>query len=119
VLDNAWFHEHSERYSNQYRLVAPDKTACSKGHPFDPENEIRVKHHTPYGKYLARVCRTCAKEYKQARLRKLKTLKGPKQKPSAEELSVLIGAESWVKLGLRYGVSDSAVRKWAKQYGLL
>ncbi len=26
---------------------------------------------------------------------------------------------SWVAIGKKYGVSDNAVRKWAKKYGIL
>ncbi len=41
------------------------------------------------------------------------------ERPSKEELIVLIEECSWVALGKRFGVSDNAVRKWAKFYGLL
>lgn len=33
--------------------------------------------------------------------------------------SKCIDAHSWVKLGRMFGVSDNAVRKWAKGYELL
>lgn len=39
--------------------------------------------------------------------------------PSKDELSREMASAGWVELGRKYGVSDVAVRKWAKQYGLL
>jgi Zn finger protein HypA/HybF involved in hydrogenase expression len=39
--------------------------------------------------------------------------------PSKEELKVLIENNSFVKIGEMYGVSDNAVRKWAKKYELI
>jgi len=41
------------------------------------------------------------------------------KRPSKSELRSLLRATTWTALGRRYGVSDNAVRKWAKQYGLL
>jgi 5-methylcytosine-specific restriction endonuclease McrA len=40
-------------------------------------------------------------------------------RPSKEELFNLIENETWVSLGKRFGVSDNAVRKWAKNYSLI
>lgn len=39
--------------------------------------------------------------------------------PTKEELKVLIDSEPMVKIGKKFGVSDNAVRKWAKKYELL
>jgi 5-methylcytosine-specific restriction endonuclease McrA len=39
--------------------------------------------------------------------------------PLKEELSILMNDHSLVKIGQMYGVSDNAVRKWAKKYGLI
>lgn len=39
-------------------------------------------------------------------------------RPSKEQLGRELGTLSWVALGRKYGVSDNAVRKWAKRYGL-
>jgi len=107
-----------------YKLVAPQKRVCSKGHPLTKQNERRYKHHTPYGRYLARTCRVCAREYNQARKAKLAALKLPRLtkkgvKPPREELAPLVGRVTWVQLGAQFGVSDVAVRNWAKGYGLV
>ena len=41
-------------------------------------------------------------------------------RPSKSELENLIRQQiPWVQLGKKFGVSDNAVRKWAKNYGLL
>lgn len=40
------------------------------------------------------------------------------ERPIKEVLEKEIGIISWIDLGKKYGVSDVAVRKWAKQYGL-
>lgn len=41
------------------------------------------------------------------------------ERPSKEELVDLIKNYSWTAIGRQFGVSDNAVRKWAKSYGLL
>lgn len=40
------------------------------------------------------------------------------ERPSKEELLNLIKTISFVKIGEMYGVSDNAIRKWCKSYGL-
>jgi hypothetical protein len=39
-------------------------------------------------------------------------------RPTKEELAVLIANNPMTKIGLMYGVSDNAVRKWARKVGL-
>jgi hypothetical protein len=39
--------------------------------------------------------------------------------PSKEQLAKLLSEESVLAIGRRFGVSDNAVRKWAKMYGLV
>lgn len=41
------------------------------------------------------------------------------ERPNKEELAVLMSVGSFSSIGRKYGVSDNAVRKWAKAYGLL
>jgi hypothetical protein len=41
------------------------------------------------------------------------------ERPSKEELEKLIEQNNWVTIGQQYGVSDNAVRKWARKYGLI
>ena len=40
------------------------------------------------------------------------------ERPSKENLSILIKEKSFVSIANEYGVSDNAVRKWCKYYGL-
>jgi len=40
-------------------------------------------------------------------------------RPSKEELSGMIDTMSWVAIARKYGVSDTAVRKWARNYGIV
>jgi hypothetical protein len=42
-----------------------------------------------------------------------------KNKPTKEELAALIENNPMTKLGLMFGVSNNAVKKWAKNYGLI
>lgn len=41
------------------------------------------------------------------------------QRPDKDTLEKEISESSWREIGKKYGVSDSAVRKWAKQYELI
>ncbi len=41
-----------------------------------------------------------------------------KEKPSKEELDKLIHEKSFVEIGRMYNVTDNAIRKWCKLYGL-
>lgn len=40
-------------------------------------------------------------------------------RPSKEELKILIMNNTWISIGEKFGVSDNAVRKWAKKYNLI
>lgn len=40
-------------------------------------------------------------------------------RPTSEELSDLLKTSTWLAIGRQFGVSDNAVRKWARQYGLI
>ena len=40
------------------------------------------------------------------------------ERPSSEKLFELIKTTSFVQIGKMYGVSDNAIKKWCKEYGL-
>ena len=40
------------------------------------------------------------------------------ERPSKDDLLELLKSNSFVKVGLMFGVSDNAIRKWCKDYGL-
>jgi hypothetical protein len=42
-----------------------------------------------------------------------------KNRPSKSKLKNMRKTMSWTAIGKRYGVSDNAIRKWAKQYGII
>lgn len=39
-------------------------------------------------------------------------------RPCKESLEKMISSMTWVDIGKKYGVSDNAVKKWARQYGI-
>ena len=39
--------------------------------------------------------------------------------PTKEQLAQDIANLSWVRIGKKYGVSDKAIRKWARKYELI
>ena len=41
------------------------------------------------------------------------------ERPTKEELILLIKEKTWTDIGKSFGVSDNAVRKWARQYGII
>lgn len=55
----------------------------------------------------ANMCQDCAKEKNKSKV-----------KPQKEILQEQIKSYSFVELGRQYGVTDNAVRKWCKSYGL-
>lgn len=75
---------------------------------------------------LSKICTVCTKEFftKEGsqkfcspacfRLSEQKT----SSRPSKEQLYLDIKENNWVALGRKYGVSDNAVRKWARSYEL-
>lgn len=71
-----------------------------------------------------RICQTCGKTLQE----KQKCYCSPScrgsakrktKKPSAETLKREMQENSMLALGRKYGVSDNAVRKWARSYGIL
>ena len=42
-----------------------------------------------------------------------------KNKPDKEDLKEMINTMTWVDIGKKYGVSDNAIRRWAKKYELI
>lgn len=66
-------------------------------------------------RYCSEVCR------QKYRLKNKVNKQRPKkvQWPSCEELFAKMQTMTWVAIGQEYGVSDNAVRKWAKSYNLV
>lgn len=86
---------------------------------------IRNEDNTYYSPITENVCENCNSTYVQDKSkvrfcskkcagefsRKVK-------RPSKDELAALIKTKSFLELGKMYSVSDNAVRKWCKSYGL-
>lgn len=91
-------------------------------------SEHRVEHAVRKGASprIVVTCPTCKEEFKQ-RVKDQKycsrecNLYSQRrcERPSKEELAALIESNSWLALGRKFGVSDNAVRKWARTYGLI
>lgn len=64
------------------------------------------------GKY-SKKCSDCSRKSEKISLRKVK------DRPTKKELIEMIDSMSFLAIGREYEVSDNAVRKWAKSYGLI
>ena len=81
---------------------------CPNCHALKHKNESKQK------KLFQQTSRNTPKTYKP-RPNKRKVIR-----PSKEELEILLlKNKNWCAIGRQYGVSDNAVRKWARWYGLL
>lgn len=76
--------------------------------------------------WITKVCKNCNNEFDTKRDEQIfcdMKCKGvfsrKTNRPKKEELINLIEEYTWTKIGLMYGVSDNAVRKWAKNYGII
>jgi len=85
------------------------KTKCIHGHPLSGKN-LYVDAEG------GRRCRACRKRIISERTARFK---GPRRpNPSKIVLKIQMERMSFVELGEYYGVTDTAVRKWARKYGL-
>lgn len=102
-------------YVNTIRGAGPTaknarKTHCKNGHEFTEENTL--------WKGDRRNCRTC-KKAKQTALKKKVNDSKRKDKPTLSRLQKdRDNGMTWTAIGIKYGVSDTAARKWGKQMGV-
>jgi len=61
---------------------------------------------------VSKRCKKCSGNNQAYSMRKVK------DRPTKGELKKLIDTMTWVAIGQKYEVSDNAVRKWARSYGL-
>lgn len=71
-----------------------------------------------YGKEICPYCNKNIKGQKAIMCKECRKKENAKNIPSKEELEKLIYKQSFLSIGRKYGVSDNAVRKWCKKYGL-
>jgi hypothetical protein len=86
------------------------------------------EHFVQNNKTYVRTCKKCQKDFevnnnwKQFCSRECRNtfLSRSKVKPHREILQQLLEKKTpWTQIGKQFGVSDNAVRKWARGYGLI
>lgn len=70
-------------------------------------------------KFCSDVCYKIYNEPENRRKRKARNTPRKVEWPTPSELEEMLKTMTWVAIGRKYGVSDNAVRKWAKKYGLI
>lgn len=100
---------------------------CSNCHRelHNPDNtlDLTLKERGP--KYHWHTCEHCGKNFKSIEInRKYCSLQCSKlhnrkvSRPSCEQLIEDLKDNTFVSVGMKYGVTDNAVRKWLKSYGV-
>lgn len=117
-------HLDGDRTNNRYsNLLVLERGQHSKLHQWID----RGAPFTPHDKCVGNNNKFCDNCGKTLQLKQKKTcspecsavMRRTVKRPSKEELQELISQNSWTKLGEMFGVSDNAVRKWARQYRIL
>jgi hypothetical protein len=88
---------------------------------FDEDLQVYVKN------WITKICPTCKKEFDTKSHAHMyccdtcsKVARRKTSRPSKRDLKRLLERKtSWTHMGKMFGVSDNAVRKWAKSYSLL
>lgn len=97
--DHARYHQKGTREKVEDYYISPalkrDCKLCNKEFTYQESHDSRFCSTDCLGKYRRIV-----------------------ERPSKEELFELIKSKSFVQIGKDYGVSDNAIRKWCKYYGL-
>lgn len=122
--DEVVHHLDGDRTNNRYsNLLVLENGQHSKLHKWIDQGCQFTPHEINTGnnnKYCERCNKTLQlKQKKWCSPECTSIMKRKVERPSKEELKVLIAENNWLKLGRMFGVSDNAVRKWARQYGLL
>jgi len=109
-------HDNDDRSDNSIKNL---KVTTRKGHGL-----IHAKKRGCFEK-KPRLCKVCGCEFtpRSARnefcsIKCLGVYSRRVEHPTKDELGEDIKKLSWLAMGRKYGVSDNAVRKWAKAYGL-
>lgn len=113
--------EHKNGVGNDNRLenlslLCPN---CHSQTPTFAGRNTKVKHFCSCGSIKtkkAKKCKSCAKKENKTRTVFYRKVK---DRPAEEELKEMLEKTSFVAVGKKYGVSDNAVRKWAKKYGII
>lgn len=85
------------------------KTHCKHGHPLKGDNLYVTRKGY-------RKCKACGRRFQEERKARFRGRRRPK--PGRVVLRIQMERMNFTELGEHYGVTDTAVRKWAKEYGL-
>ena len=85
------------------------KTHCKHGHPLSGDNLYVDRNGY-------RKCSACRQRFQQERKARFRGRR--RRKPGKVVLRMQMERMNLTQLGEHYGVTDTAVRKWAKEYGL-
>ena len=105
--------DHDDNRLENLRILCPNCHSQT-----DTFGNKRIKNHyycIDCGKEISKGsirCRSCASKFNNNS--KIK----PKHRPTKEELFELIKTKPFTVIGKMYDVTDSAIRKWCKNYGL-
>lgn len=103
---------HTDNRLENLRIVCPNchtQTDTFAGKIIKTTNNINKC--SKCGKYILKGSNHCI-DCHNILLRKV-------ERPSKSELINLIENNTWVSIGKRFGVSDNAIKKWAKKYGII
>lgn len=125
---NALKNNTSIRRTLIYLGLAPKGGNYDRAKKLIEENNIIINKRIIFRKstkekqYDNKVCKLCEKELKQSSSGFCRSCynntKVNHNKPSKEILEQEIKEYSFIELGKKYGVSDSSIRKWCKNYGI-
>jgi|SRR5690606_4371730 len=103
-----------EKYLRQFiDVIEPVYVSCST---CGKEKRVQPSRLKKYAKHFCN--KKCRFPNKESQKRIGRTHLRKVERPSKDELSKLIDTKTWVSIGRMFGVSDNAVRKWARFYGL-
>lgn len=94
-LRKIWFKKKKGRPKRRVTIKCP---VCNNDFEVAPSKQVKRKH--------------CSQKCQRKAQRKV-------DRPSKKDLSKDIESLNWVNIGRKYGVSDNAVRKWARHYNLI
>jgi len=97
-LENDWSHKLKKLWFKKPRKPKVKEKECLHCEKLFKPKQNRIRY--------------CSKECADLSRRKV-------ERPTKKQLQREIKEMSWLALGRKYNVTDSAVRKWARNYGLI
>lgn len=105
---------HAEVHDEQYRAIRQQSIKKYKDWLNKREKIVRKNCNQCKIPFLPKTnsVKYCSEKCAQMAARKI-------ERPTKNKLANLINDLSWTAIGRKYGVSDNAIRKWARQYGII